>query len=187
MKKLVIALMSILLSVCTAWAQERPQADVQVRSVFVVRVAPPVAADAATAGATTTGATTVPPPHSAPVRVIRGGEKPRNEILLVCEVVVYSCCDNSAGQAQLRILLPLGVHAVTMSPGCIASITIPFDGSQGFVTCELGDIAVGASKQIRVFTTLPLYPGVHNTFGAFAWSNTPDPDPHNNYGEGTRP
>ena len=41
MKKLVIALMSIFLSVCTAWAQERPQADVQVRSVFVVRVAPP--------------------------------------------------------------------------------------------------------------------------------------------------
>ena len=150
MKKLIIASMAIFLTAGAAWAQERPQADVQVRSVSVTRS-----------------------PSKA--------GKPQ----LVCEVVVYSYHDDDAGNATMRILLPVGVHVISLSAGCKSSTTIPFDGSQGFVTCNLGDIAVGVSKNVRVVTTLPIYPDVHNTFGAFVWSNTPDPDPHNNYGEGT--
>ncbi len=53
------------------------------------------------------------------------------------------------------------------------------------VQCHLGTLNVGDSKTIRITTTLPRLANVAKTFGAFAWSLTPDPQPGNNYGEVT--
>jgi len=105
---------------------------------------------------------------------------------LTCDVTVYSFHDDSATNVVLNVLLPVEVTVLSVPTGCAA---IPSNSSNGewhgSVQCHLGTLQVGESKTIRIITTLPRLPNVAKTFGAFAWSLTPDPQPGNNYGETT--
>lgn len=103
---------------------------------------------------------------------------------LMATVVVYSFHDDDAQSATVVILLPVGVRFLGASAGCSASVVSA--PTQAIVTCRLGNLAVGATRTVQVTTTLPPS-GVPKKFGAFVWSLSPDPNPVNNYGEGTAP
>jgi Domain of unknown function DUF11 len=103
---------------------------------------------------------------------------------LNCDVTVFSFNDDSATNVVLNVILPVEVTVIGASTGCAAIPTS--NGSwHSSVQCHLGTLNVGDSKTIHITTTLPRLPVVAKTFGAFAWSLTPDPRPGNNYGEFT--
>lgn len=98
---------------------------------------------------------------------------------LACKVTVYSDHDDFARNTMLRILLPVGVRVLSQSPGCQASTPVG-DGTQGVVTCNLGELRIADSRTVQVTTTRPPR-RVAKKFAAFASSDTPDPDPSNNF------
>lgn len=102
---------------------------------------------------------------------------------LTCEVKVFNTHDDNAHDTMLQILLPVGVKVEPrlLPPRCTVSTGF-HDGSQGFVTCRLGELGVGDSKIVRIVARM-LPSGSSKKFGAFAWSRTPDPDPSNNHME----
>jgi uncharacterized protein DUF11 len=103
---------------------------------------------------------------------------------LICDVTVFSFNDDTAYNVMLNVILPVEVTVSGVPTGCAA---IPTNNGSwhSSVQCHLGTLNVGDSKTIRITTTLPRLPVVAKTFGAFAWSTTPDPRPGNNYGEVT--
>ena len=106
---------------------------------------------------------------------------------LMGRIVVTSGRDDEARAARLEILVPVGVGIVRMAAGCSASAGPPgVSALRARVTCELGTIPVGGSREIFVATTIPPS-GIPKSFGAFAMSDTPDPKPGNNFAEKTLP
>ena len=106
---------------------------------------------------------------------------------LLARIVVFSENDDEARAARVEILVPVGVGIVRMAEGCTASAGPPgVSVLRARVTCELGNVALGASREVFVMTTIPPN-GIGQTFGAFAMSDTPDPKPGNNFAERTLP
>ncbi|MCI0392453.1 MAG: DUF11 domain-containing protein [Acidobacteria bacterium] len=105
---------------------------------------------------------------------------------LICDVTVFSFNDDTAYNVTLNVILPVEVTVISVPTGC-AAIQTNSGSWHSSVQCHLGTFDVGDSKTIRIITTLPRLPIVAKTFGAFAWSLTPDPRPGNNYGEVTVP
>jgi len=103
---------------------------------------------------------------------------------LTATVVVQSANDDDARTPILVVLLPVGVRSVSAPTAC--EVSTPASSTQATVTCALTTMTVGATRTISVSTTVPPS-GVPKRFGAFVWSQTPDPNPANNYGEGTAP
>ena len=103
---------------------------------------------------------------------------------LNCDVTVFSFNDDTAHNVTLNVILPVEVTVLSVPTGC-AAIPTTSGSWHSSVQCHLGTLNVGDSKTIRLATTLPRLPFVAKTFGAFAWSTTPDPRPGNNYGEVT--
>jgi hypothetical protein len=103
---------------------------------------------------------------------------------LNCDVTVFSFNDDTAHNVILNVILPVEVTVLSVPTGC-AAIPTTSGSWHSSVQCHLGTFNVGDSKTIRISTTLPRLPVVAKTFGAFAWSTTPDPRPTNNYGEVT--
>ena len=107
---------------------------------------------------------------------------------LTCTVTVFSNNDDDAREPTVRILLPVGVKFVRASilkpnpnGNYSASNSAAANGSQGVVTWNIGEnLTVGASRTIEIVTTSPPK-SMSTTFGAFAWSITPDPNPTNNF------
>lgn len=114
----------------------------------------------------------------------RGPAADRTGGRLTATVVVYSANDDDAQNPTLIVFLPVGVRFLGSSAGCVASVTS--STTQATATCRLTTMAVGATRTVSVTTTVPPS-GFSKKFGAFVWSLTPDPDPANNYGEGTAP
>ena len=111
---------------------------------------------------------------------------PASTTYLLADVTVYSYWDDSARNVVLTVLLPVEVNVLNLSTGC-ASIQTANGAWHSAVQCNLGNLQVGQSITIKIATTLPRIATVRKTFGAFAWSLTPDPVPSNNYGEATAP
>jgi len=103
---------------------------------------------------------------------------------LNCDVIIYSDNDDSAGNVLLNILLPVEVRVISAPTGC-AAVPSTSGNYHASVQCHLGTLNVGQSRAVHIVTTLPRLPVVAKTFGAFAWSTTPDPRPGNNFGEVT--
>jgi hypothetical protein len=103
---------------------------------------------------------------------------------LNCDVTVFSFNDDTAYNVILNVILPVEVTVLSVPTGC-AAIPTTSGSWHSSVQCQLGTLNVGDSKTIRIATTLPRLSFVAKTFGAFAWSATPDPRPGNNYGEVT--
>ena len=111
---------------------------------------------------------------------------PSSTAYLLADVTVYSYWDDSARNVVLTVLLPVEVTVLNVSTGC-APIQTANGAWHSAVQCNLGNLQVGQSSTIKIATTLPRIATVRRTFGAFAWSLTPDPMPSNNYGEATAP
>ena len=106
---------------------------------------------------------------------------------LIARIILVSAADDEARAAKVEVLMPVGVGIVRMGAGCTASAAPPgVSALRGRVTCELGNVPVGGSREVFVITTVPPT-GVPKTFGVFAMSDTPDPHPGNNFLERTLP
>lgn len=152
--RLGIILMTALCAASSAWAQERSQADLQIRSVSVTQVR-----DRGARGDPGTGGK------------------------LVCQVTLYSDQDDDAQTPTVRILFPVGVRFISSTTACTPN-PAPADATHAFAVCNVATMAVGASATVGVTTTVPPSFITNKTFGAFAWSLSPDPNPGNNYKEG---
>ena len=95
--------------------------------------------------------------------------------------IVVSADGNRASAVQVEVILPVGVGVVHVADGCRTSPG-PVASLTARVTCTLGDLPVRESRSIFVTTTgKPTAP--QPRFAAFAFSDTPDPLPSNNYAE----
>jgi hypothetical protein len=122
--------------------------------------------------------------QSVNVKEFNSGVYPNVTTLLSAEVAVYNYNDDGAANVMLTVLLPVEVRLVSASPNCAAIPTLSgaYDAA---VQCHMGTFGVGQSKKIQITTTLPRLSVVKKTFGAFAWGLISDPQPGNNYLEGT--
>ena len=100
---------------------------------------------------------------------------------LTTRVVVMSDNDDHARAVRLEILLPVGVGVLRLGEGCRSSPSV-VSALTARVSCALGDMPVGGLREVRVMTT-GAATGVLSRFAAFVTSDTPDPDPSNNYAE----
>ena len=99
---------------------------------------------------------------------------------------IFNINDDSARNTTLRVLFPVNVKFLSSATGCTASAAVR-DGTHAFAICDVGTLRVGESRTVQVVTTVPTIPRIRKAFGAFAWSETPDPLPANNYGEAVAP
>ena len=97
--------------------------------------------------------------------------------------------------ARVEILLPVGVGIVALGPGCQAGPNATgIRELRGRVECNLGNLPVRTHRELWIETTLPPK-GVGRGFGVVVMSDTPDPNPANNFadrmipedGQGERP
>ena len=85
--------------------------------------------------------------------------------------------------ARVEVLLPVGVGIVELAPGCLPGPSAPGVPSlRARVVCTIGDLRPRDLREFRV-TTTTAPAGVAPRFGAMATSDTPDPNPGNNFAE----
>lgn len=114
---------------------------------------------------------------------IRTLEVTRNKGIINARVVVYTENDDSAQNARLLILLPIGVGIERLAIGCSATpgpSMVP--ALRAAVECLLGAIPDHGLREVSLVTTAPRSPAP-SRFGVFTYSSTPDPVPGNNYAE----
>jgi hypothetical protein len=95
--------------------------------------------------------------------------------------VISTSGDDAARSVKVEVMLPIGVGVLRLSDGCKPSPS-PVTGLTARVTCDLGEIPTRGSREIAIATTarpssIPL------RIGIFAFSDTPDPSPANNFAE----
>lgn len=96
-------------------------------------------------------------------------------------VAITSDNDDDARAVRLEILLPVGVGVLRLAKVCRASPSV-VSALTARVSCALGDMPVGGVREVRLMTTGAVT-GVESRFAVFVTSDTPDPDPSNNYAE----
>jgi hypothetical protein len=97
--------------------------------------------------------------------------------------VVVVAEQGEAMAARVEFLLPVGVGIVELAPGCAAGPSAPGVPSlRARVICTIGDLRPRDVREFRV-TTTGVPEGVAPRFGAMATSDTPDPNPKNNFAE----
>jgi hypothetical protein len=96
--------------------------------------------------------------------------------------VVVAADSDDARAVRLEVMLPVGVAVVRMPNVCHTSPS-PVTSLSARVTCALGDLPVRESRGVSITTTD--MPGARGRlrFAAFAFSDTPDPAPANNFVE----
>jgi len=174
-----IAAITALLGVsatASARAQAVAQADVVLQTMSVVRrpakVLPVRPTRPPLGDPRTPALTPVPAPAPAPTDID-------------VQVTVFSYHDDDAHGAMLRVFLPPETQATAMSAGCTAG-GIAGSPIHAYVTCSLGQMAVNATRVIMLtFSAPPSH--VVARVGAFAWSDTSDPNTGNNYMERVAP
>jgi hypothetical protein len=98
-------------------------------------------------------------------------------------IVISAEGSDPAQAAKVEIMLPIGVGVLRLANGCRPSAS-PVTGLNARVTCDIGDLQPRGTREITISTTnrastIPL------RFAAFAYSDTPDPSPANNFAEKT--
>ncbi len=141
-----------------AAAQERAQADVQIQA-FTVQINK----------SRTVSPTPLPPG-------------------VVLNLTVFSNNDDTAIASRVLVFLPPESQILTVPTGCMPSTA--GTGSNGtwhaMLACDLGDLPVNGSRNIVFAASIP--PAfILKRYGAFAYSETPDPFTPNNYAERTIP
>ena len=100
-------------------------------------------------------------------------------------VFVTSDNDDDARGVRLELLLPVGAGVVRMAQGCRPSAS-PVANLVARVICELGVIPVRGLREVVISATAPT-PGPNRKVAVFVTSDTPDPEPANNYAERSVP
>ena len=101
--------------------------------------------------------------------------------------VVVAVESGEALGARVEILLPVGVGIVKLGPNCVAGPNVTgIRELRGRVECSLGNLPARAHRELWITTTIPPK-GVGRGFGVVVMSDTPDPNPANNFAERTIP
>jgi hypothetical protein len=106
---------------------------------------------------------------------------PKVGTAITARVVVATDSGDARG-VRVEIMLPVGVGVVTVPDGCRPSPS-PVMSLSARVTCVLGDLRVREIRELSIVTTAR--PGSREPllFAAFAFGDTPDPQPSNNFAE----
>jgi Domain of unknown function DUF11 len=140
-----------------AHAQERAQADVSISTVTLTPLKLPRGSKQ-------------PPSTDAPAA-------PTN---VRCSITVHNENDDDAQHTQLVVVLPVEVSIVANRGGF--TLHPATGGFVAYLTLDLGPMRVGQNVSVD-FTFTPSKYG--NKVGAFAFSESPDPNPANNYRDAT--
>lgn len=89
---------------------------------------------------------------------------------------------DAAKDVRVEVLLPLGVGVARVSDSCHPTVS-PIPGLSARVTCDIGDMTSGHDRDLSVMTSARNNAPLH--YAAFAFSDTPDPIPANNFAERT--
>jgi hypothetical protein len=155
----------ILFFVTDGYAQARWQADVSVTSVSITPILKKVS------------------------RVTDNINKPDQKVVQAtddnfkCTITVHNENDDDARGTKMMIVLPVEVSVVslpanaTLDPSVTA--TQPF---AGYILVDIGQMAVQQNITVEFTITKSKY---GNKIGAFAYSDSPDPNPANNYKDAT--
>jgi hypothetical protein len=100
--------------------------------------------------------------------------------------LVVATDSGDARGVRLEIMLPVGVGVVTVPDGCRPSPS-PIMSLSARVTCVLGDLRVREIRELSIVTTGRPASREPLPFAAFAFSDTPDPQPSNNFAERSVP
>ena len=100
---------------------------------------------------------------------------------IAIRVVVTSDNDDDAMGVRLDLLLPVGAGVMRLAQGCRASPS-PVANLAARVTCELGTIVVRGLREVTIAASTPP-PGPGHKVAVVVMSDTPDPEPANNYAE----
>jgi len=100
-------------------------------------------------------------------------------------IVITTESDDEARAVRVEIMLPIGVGVVLVPAGCRASPS-PVTALNARVTCELGDLPARALRDLSITTTARVAPAPLRV-AVFAASDTPDPQPANNFAEKSLP
>ena len=100
---------------------------------------------------------------------------------IAIRVVVTSDNDDDAMGVRLDVLLPVGAGVMRLAQGCRASPS-PVANLAARVTCELGTIVVRGLREVTLAASTPP-PGPGHKVAVVVMSDTPDPEPANNYAE----
>ena len=99
--------------------------------------------------------------------------------------LVVAAGDNEARSVKIEIMIPVGVTVLRNAEGCRMSPG-PVSGLSARLSCDLGDVAGGASREVLVSISSRAST-MASRLGAFAFSDTPDPLPQNNFAERAMP
>lgn len=100
--------------------------------------------------------------------------------------VVVATDNDEARDVRLEMLLPVGVSILRLAAGCRASPS-PVASVEARVSCTLGDLPVRALRELSITTSGAAKPGARLHYAVFAYSDTPDPVPSNNFAERVSP
>jgi hypothetical protein len=99
---------------------------------------------------------------------------------------VSIAADSDVARAvRVEIILPVGVAVLRLPAGCRTSPS-PVATLSARVTCALGDLPERGQRDVSIATTGSASAG-RLRFAAFAFSDTPDPVPSNNFFERVLP
>jgi len=99
--------------------------------------------------------------------------------------LVIAAGESEARSVRVEILVPVGVTVLRGGEGCRMSPG-PVSGLSARLSCDLGDIPGGTSREI-VASISSRASTLMSRLGAFAFSDTPDPLPQNNFAERPMP
>lgn len=89
---------------------------------------------------------------------------------------------DEAKNTMLLILLPVEVKTISVPKNCLVlNASLPTGiGWAGCLQCKLSNLGVNKETTVSITTTRSSY---GNRIGVFAYSESPDPEPGNNYKE----
>ncbi len=163
--KLILTL-GISLSTITIFAQARWQADVSVTAVTIT---------AGTLKKVPRGTENINKPQEKVVQAVDDNLK--------CSITIHNENDDDAWGTMMVVVLPVEVTVVSMpsnaklDPSVTATQTFA-----GHIIFNIGHMAVGQNVTVEFTFTKSKY---GNKVGAYAYSDSPDPNPANNYKDAT--
>jgi len=164
LKLIPILILSLLTT--TIFAQARWQADVSVTSVTITPVA---------LKKVTRGTDNINKPQEKVVQAVDDNLK--------CSITIHNENDDDAWGTMMVVVLPVEVTVVNMpsnaklDPSVTATQTFA-----GHIIFTIGHMTVGQNVTVEFTFTKSKY---GNKVGAYAYSDSPDPNPANNYKDAT--
>ena len=160
LKKSVLFIISFLLISIAGLAQARWQADVSITSVNIV---PAIR-------------------KARPQEIVKTPETKTSDNLK-CTITVHNENDDDARGTMLLVVLPVEVSVVSLpSNATLPSSVTTSQPFAGYILFNLGQMAVQQNITLEFTFTKSKY---GNKVGAYAYSESPDPNPANNYKDAT--